>query len=64
MSSPTSVSPSPQPSPIEGEGAQTQHPGDLARIPVLVEGISKRYKGGMWANRDISLAARPRVGEG
>ena len=33
--------------------------GDYTKEPLVVEGISKRYKGGLWANRDISLAARP-----
>ena len=33
--------------------------GDYTEEPLVVEGISKRYKGGLWANRDISLAVRP-----
>jgi ABC-2 type transport system ATP-binding protein len=28
-------------------------------MPLVVENLSKRYKGGLWANRDISFAARP-----
>jgi len=27
--------------------------------PLVVQSISKQYKGGLWANRDISLTARP-----
>ena len=28
-------------------------------LPVVVTGVNKRYKDGVWANRDISLEARP-----
>ncbi len=27
-------------------------------LPIIVEGVNKRYKDGVWANRDISLEAR------
>ena len=27
--------------------------------PLLVQNLSKRYKGGVWANRDINLTAEP-----
>ena len=39
-------------------GGLLGHPTDDT-LPLVVEGISKRYKGGLWANRDISLTVRP-----
>ncbi len=33
--------------------------GVCERLPIVVEGISKQYKDGVWANRDLSLTARP-----
>ena len=31
----------------------------LVDVPVDVKGLNKRYKGGAWANRDITLSAEP-----
>lgn len=39
--------------------AQNQRPSpNLKALPLVVEGIRKQYKGGVWANRDISLVVR------
>lgn len=31
----------------------------IESLPLVVEGINKKYKGGAWANRDISFTAQP-----
>lgn len=40
-----------------------QHPSDssspIDNCPLVVRGLNKRYKGGVWANRDINLTAKP-----
>ena len=40
-----------------GEASETASHGES--LPLVVRGLTKRYKGGTWANRDISLAALP-----
>ena len=43
----------------DGAGAVKSPQASTDSLPLVVEGINKRYKGGTWANRDISLTAQP-----